>query len=175
MRRELCLKIYDQAIKAWVNKKDFHYKNIIEDEGLEISSFKNFLIQELCKPSDQDEGDFIEASLSIIPSLGKPENWIQILCEVLIKKNHHSHEEIISNIQISKNPYCIPFLKSAVKLKPHLTYLEYDDYGSYYKKCLWALFAIGTEECKIIIREYSNSLIPELKEEAIYRLTKFNF
>jgi hypothetical protein len=50
--------------------------------------------------------------------------------------------------------------------------LAYDDYGSYYKKCFWALRDIGTPEAIAIIREYAASDIEAARKEAVYRLSK---
>jgi hypothetical protein len=65
-------------------------------------------------------------------------------CERLVRQDHFDHEQIIRALQDAADPYSIPFLREAVRLKPRLSYLDYDDYGSYYKKCFWALRAIGT-------------------------------
>jgi hypothetical protein len=90
----------------------------------------------------------------------------------LIDPNHLDHEEIIRYLQDHPDSGSVPYLKEAILLKPALEYLEYDDYGAYYKKCLWALQEIGTPEAVRLIRECAVSDIPELKGEAIYRLSK---
>ena len=64
------------------------------------------------------------------------------------------------------------FSGKAIFLKPRLKYLDYDDYGSYYKKCFWALWAIGTPEAIAVIREFMTSEDAAAKEQALYRLSK---
>jgi hypothetical protein len=75
-------------------------------------------------------------------------------------------------LQQAAEPYAIPFLRDAIALKPRLAYLAYDDYGAYYKKCLWALVAIGTADAIDIIRMCSQGDDPVLREQALYRLSK---
>ena len=75
-------------------------------------------------------------------------------------------------LQDCRDPSSVPILKKAILLKPRLEYLEYDDYGSYYKKCLWALQDIGTDEAILVIRDFANSEDSALKEHAEYRLSK---
>jgi hypothetical protein len=93
-------------------------------------------------------------------------------CARLLKVNHQDHEEIVRFLQRASDPYSIPFIKQAVHLKPYLKYLEYDDYGSYYKKCFWALRAIGTKEAIAVIHEFAASDDPVIKDEAVYRLSR---
>ena len=93
-------------------------------------------------------------------------------CERLLRKEHRDHEEIIRFLQDAADPYAIPFLEQAVLLKPSLEYLSYDDYGAYYKKCFWALRAIGTTEAVEVIEQFAVSDDPIIKEQARYRLSK---
>lgn len=92
--------------------------------------------------------------------------------ERLIDPSHVEHEDIIRYLQDNPDRRSIPYLKEAIALKPSLDYLEYDDYGAYYKKCLWELQSIGTPESIALIEECSRSEIPELKEQALYRLKR---
>jgi len=99
---------------------------------------------------------------------------ITLLCHKLIKIDHFDHEEIIRDLQLAKEPMVIPFIQKAIELKPQLSYLDYDDYGAFYKKCLWALKDIGTSEAIELIKKYTNSKDKALKKEAIYRMKKIN-
>jgi len=93
-------------------------------------------------------------------------------CTRLLMEDHHDHEDLIRFLQRAEDPYAVPFLRQAVLFKPRLSYLDYDDYGSYYKKCLWALCAIGTTEAITVIREFAASEDGVLREQASYRLAK---
>jgi hypothetical protein len=89
-----------------------------------------------------------------------------------LEVDHHLHESLIWTLQRLKEPSSVPFLRQAVGLKPQLAYLDYDDYGAYYKKCLWALQAIGTPEALRAIEDFARSPDPVLQVQALYRLTK---
>ena len=94
------------------------------------------------------------------------------LCERLLQAGHFEHEDIIGCLQDFADPYAVPFLREAVLMKPCLSYLEYDDYGAYYKKCFWALNAIGTDDAITTIEEFASSNDSVVKREALYRLSK---
>ncbi len=94
------------------------------------------------------------------------------LCDRLLHTEHFEHDEIIGYLQDFADPYAIPFLREAVLMKPRLSYLDYDDYGSYYKKCFWALNAIGTDHAIATIEEFASSNDSVIKREALYRLSK---
>ena len=95
------------------------------------------------------------------------ENW-----SLLIDPSGYEHEAIIRFLQDNPDGRSVPYIRTAILLKPQLDYLAYDDYGSYYKKCLWALQTISTPEAIELIKECASSDIPELREQAIYRLSK---
>src|SRR5262249_33662325 len=102
----------------------------------------------------------------------EPDPQIAEWCNKLVQEGHLDHEEIIRALQDAADPYSIPFIRQAVLLKPKLGYLAYDDYGAYYKKCFWALKAIGTPEAIAVIKEFTTSPDSAAREQAIYRLSK---
>ena len=87
---------------------------------------------------------------------------------------HTEHEDIILFLEFNPDPRSVPHLRDAIDLKPKLQYLDYDDYGAYYKKCLWALQKIGTPEALRIIKDCATSDVPELRAQALYRLAKIS-
>ena len=46
----------------------------------------------------------------------------------LLEKSHQEHADIVHYLQNEAHPYAIPIIKQAILLKPHLAYLDYDDY-----------------------------------------------
>ncbi len=86
--------------------------------------------------------------------------------------SHFEHEDIILFLEFNPDTRSVPHLREAIELKPKLKYLNFDDYGAYYKKCLWALQKIGTPDALQVIRECAGSEIPELKDQALYRLKR---
>lgn len=89
-----------------------------------------------------------------------------------LQVDHIEHEDIIHFLQHNPDSGSVSYLKRAIEMKPSLKYLDYDDYGAYYKKCLWALQAIGTPDALALIQKCAHSHQPALREEAAYRLTK---
>ncbi len=92
---------------------------------------------------------------------------------LVVQDWHKSHEDLVGLLQRWRNPASVAPLAEALRLKPALSYLEYDDYGSFYKKCLHALAAIGTEEAISRIREFVTADDPILRELAKHRLERF--
>jgi len=97
---------------------------------------------------------------------------LEVQQSLLTETWHRQHEEIVRALQYARNPRSIAALRQAIALKPQLEYLDADDYGAFYKKCLWALQDIGTAEAIEAIREYASSEVPALAREAAYRLRK---
>ena len=93
-------------------------------------------------------------------------------CQRLLRADHIEHEGILRKLQSHPDPRFIPYVEGAIRLKPSLPYLEYDDYGAFYKKCLWVLQAIGTPDAIAVIRAYSASEVPELAQQAQHRLAR---
>ena len=97
------------------------------------------------------------------------------LGEVRILVRPRADEALLRALQVlqqAEDPYAIPFLRQAILLKPRLEYLSYDDYGAYYKKCFWALSAIGTPEALGVIEDFARSPHSVVREQAAYRLTR---
>ena len=93
-------------------------------------------------------------------------------CERLLRADHVEHEDILRNLQSHPDPCFIPYVERAIRLKPSLSYLDYDDYGAFYKKCLWVLQAIGTPDAIAVVRVCAASQVPELAQQAQHRLTR---
>jgi len=95
------------------------------------------------------------------------QKWIE-----LKDPNHFEHEDIILFLEFNPDARSVPHIRNAINLRPELEYLAYDDYGAYYKKCLWALQKIGTPEALQLIKECAESEISALRDQARYRLQK---
>lgn len=84
--------------------------------------------------------------------------------------SHEDHEEIVRLLQDYPENQSVPYLRQVIQLKPALAYQKHDDYGAFYKKCLWALQDIGTPDALALIKECASSTDSALKEQAEYRL-----
>ena len=85
---------------------------------------------------------------------------------------HESHEEMLRYLQRAASPSSIAPVRDAIALKPALACLDYDDYGAFYKKCLWVLQAIGTDEAIAAIAGYADADDPTLRAQAMHRLER---
>jgi hypothetical protein len=92
--------------------------------------------------------------------------------ERLLDPSHFEHDEIVGLLQDYPENESVPYLRRAIALKPSLSYLDYDDYGAFYKKCLWALQDIATPEALALIHECAASNDASLKAQAKYRLRR---
>ncbi len=79
---------------------------------------------------------------------------------------------MIRYLQDYLSPTSVEPPRFAIELKRQLEYLEYDDYGAYYKKCFWALAVNPDPRAVDVIREYADSDDEILREQAQYRLNR---
>jgi HEAT repeat protein len=140
--------------------------------GRDLSTTPNDTIQLLRQARDARSAYDVDSSLDLLFRFQPTVDYVPLLCELLVDDFHSRHEDIIGALQDAADTYSIPFLRQAILLKPQLAYLSYDNYGSYYKKCFWALKAIGSPEAIAVIREFTNSEDSVAREQAIYRLSK---
>ena len=151
--KDQCVRIYDKACTACAHDKSMvldhqYFDGPIREESLTHDKITDSISVLLLEPLGTNDASFVEAAFGLIGRVGVPDNWLEILCKLVLDINHRSHEDIIGILQNCQNHSSVPILKKAILLKPKLEYLEYDDYGSYYKKCLWALQDIGTDEAR---------------------------
>ena len=120
--------------------------------------------------ADRD-ADALDAVLTLDAELDTP-NRTTLFESLLDQTWHCFHEHMVRYLQDHRSPTSVEPLRRAVELKPQLEYLEYDDYGAYYKKCFWALAVNPDPRAVEVIREFVNSDDEILREQARYRLDK---
>jgi hypothetical protein len=118
------------------------------------------------------DGEAVEMALLLGARFGTPQTAISTLHTLLVETWHTSHEAMVGLLQEWRDPASVPPLKQAIQLKPRLAHFDYDDYGAFYKKCLWALTEIGTTDAVAVIKECAASEDPVLREQTAYRLGK---
>lgn len=146
--------------------------SFLRDSGLGASDVPLEVARCLSEASANQDSDGIECALLLGFSFTMPDNIRDILHELVAEPWHTSHEDMIGILQNFAHASSIPYLVRAIQLKPSLQYLDYDDYGSYYKKCLWALHAIGTPAAFEAIKNCATASDSTLSEQAEYRLRK---
>jgi len=150
-----------------LTKPDFLKTYGIEDAKVpeEVSSL-------LRQAAANHNGDFVEFALLLGFSISMPADILELIHELILEDWHMQHEDMISIMQKKASPTSITFLQHAIRMKPKLNYLDYDDYGAYFKKCLWALRAIGTPQAIFAIEECAASQDIVLKEQAEHQLAE---
>jgi hypothetical protein len=69
-----------------------------------------------------------------------------VFVEAILLPWHHSHEDLASALQITKDPAAVEALSKAAPSQHE--YLDYDQFFGLARKCTWALADIGTPEAK---------------------------
>lgn len=121
-----------------------------------------------------NDSDTVEFALLLGFHFKMLDGTIEFVHELVQQTWHKSHEDMIGLLQKWRDPRSVTPLKNAIQLKPQLDYLEYDDYGAYYKKCLWALVDVGTSEAISVVKECASSDDSVLSEQAAYRLSQLD-
>jgi len=88
-----------------------------------------------------------EAIEQLIDDIDFSENvsdYTEILCQLLVADWHIKHEDIAFILEDIRDPLAVDYLYIAAQ--KNLEYLSYDDSRQLAKKCIWALWKIGTEE-----------------------------
>lgn len=156
---------------------DFAIERIDRDElfrrlRVDESSIPEQVRRSLVEATASKDGDAVEAALTLGFLFAMPENIVDLVHGIILEQWHSRHEDMIRILQDAADPRSVEVLRQALQLKPKLGYLDFDDYGSYYKKCLWALQSIGDEDATDVIRACAESQDDALRSQALYRLKR---
>lgn len=134
-------------------------EQILLEQQVTITKLMQSIRQCISELAQAEADDFAQVVLFFYYLLYSPDKHLDILHSLLMNPNHFQHGEIIRILQDVGREKSISYLLEAIALKPALSYLDYDDYGAYYKKYLWALTGIGTEEAKTAISSFTVSTV----------------
>lgn len=140
--------------------------------GIEAGDVANEVARLLQQAATTRDSEAVEMALLLGAHFTVPSAAIHLVHQLLVQTWHTRHEELVRLLQKWRDPTSVSPLAQAIQLKPRLAYLDYDDYGAFYKKCLWALAAIGTPEAVSAIQQCATSKDAVLREQAAYRLGK---
>lgn len=175
--QKLYINAIDLQIKEEPKSMAFGFKyveRIIEESNLNRDFIRESILYHLSKPIEENDAGFIEAILFLMGFFGEPADWINTLHNLVIDKNHRRHEDIVHDLQYYRNPESVHYLDKVISIKEELSYLDYDDYGGFYRQCLFALMDIGTKDAIKTILGYINSNNKILREEAISFAEEFD-
>ncbi|MEN5197510.1 HEAT repeat domain-containing protein [Sphingobacterium faecium] len=104
-------------------------------------------------------------TLAVLCNDGADSDYTDILLQLLDEKWHISEEDIISVLELIKDP------KSVNKLyEVALDVPDYDEMRAIAKKCIWSLSAINTPEAVQKLKLLTKVDDPTIKENAIFEL-----
>lgn len=127
--------------------------------------FKNETISLLKENIKNKDADGLSNTLAVICHDGADRDYTDILLHLLDEKWHMSEEDIITVLELIKDP------KSVDKLyEVAINVLDYDEMRALAKKCMWALSAINTPEAIQKLKSLQNSEDAIINENAIFQL-----
>lgn len=127
--------------------------------------FKSETLFLLKKDVENRDSKGLFNTLAVIHNDGADSDYTDLLLSLLDEDWHSSEEDIVSLLELIKDPKSVDKLYDVAINIP-----EYDDMRALAKKCMWALSSINTSESvkKLILLKESND--PIIKENATFQL-----
>jgi len=94
--------------------------------------------------SQKQSAGELEAALIVGAAFGFTAEHVPVLCQLLHVDWHSRHEDIVSTLQVLKDPRAVDAVYGAAFVKHK--YLAYDEFFGLARKCTWALADIGSED-----------------------------
>ena len=91
-----------------------------------------------------------------------------ILCTLLIRDDHESHEDLADTLQDLRAPRSVDCLFDRAERR--LPYLDYNDSAALARRCVWALHDIGTVEAIVKLKALASDPREGVSSEAAARL-----
>lgn len=107
----------------------------------------------------------LDATTSVLWWDGADRDYTDILLQLLDENWHTSEENIVSILEIIKDPKSVDKLYEVAINVP-----DYDEMCALAKKCMWALSAINTPEAIQKLKLLQNSDDPIIRENASFQL-----
>ena len=127
--------------------------------------FKSETLSLLKKDIENRDSKGLANTLAVIHIDGADKDFTSLLLQLLDEDWHISEEDIVSVLELIKDPRSIDKLYDVAVNVP-----DYDDMRALAKKCMWALSSINTPEAvgKLELLRKSND--PIIKENATFQL-----
>lgn len=151
--------------KGLLNRTDYfddYWEQFPKGQRLQFKEETLFLLKENVANKD-DKG--LANTLAVICNDGADRDYTDILLQLLDEKWHTSEEDIISVLELIKDPKSVDKLYEVALDVP-----DYDDMRAIAKKCMWVLSAINTSDAvqKLKMLAKSDDLI--IKDNAAFQL-----
>lgn len=153
-------KFYKKLLKR-TNYFDNYWDKFPEGEF----RFKEETLYLMQKNIAEKDAQGLAHTLAVICNDGADREYTPFLLKLLDEKWHISEEDIVSVLEMIKDPESIDKLyETAVNIP------EWDDMRGLAKKCMWALSAINTSEAINKLKMLQNSDDVIIKENATFQL-----
>jgi hypothetical protein len=149
---------------------DFSLTTITKDDFLtqypmDLNRVNNYVLETLEQAYLDKNGDDVEYALLLGFSFNVfSDDFVDILCKIIIEKWHNKHEDIALILQKLKSPKSVDCLYQTALMK--LDYLSYDDTYALARKCIHALGDINTEASRNKLKLLAISSVPIIREKA---------
>jgi hypothetical protein len=154
-------KFYEELL----NRTDYFYDYWEQFPKGKCLRFKEETLSLLKKNIANKDPKGLENTLAVICNDGADDDYTDVLLPLFDEKWHTSEEDIISVLELIKDPKSVDILYEIALDIP-----DYDDMRAIAKKCMWALSAINTPEAVQKIKMLKNADDPIIKENATFQL-----
>ncbi|MBY0536941.1 MAG: HEAT repeat domain-containing protein [Chitinophagaceae bacterium] len=151
--------------KGLLNRTDYfdnYWEQFPDGQHLQFKKETLSLLKDNIANKD-DKG--LANTLAVMYNDGADNDYTDILLQLLDEKWHTSEEDIISVLELIKDPKSVDKLYEVALDVP-----DYDDMRAIAKKCMWALSAINTSEAIQKLKLLEKVDDPIIKENAAFEL-----
>jgi hypothetical protein len=131
--------------------------------------FKSETLSLLKKDIESRDSKRLANTLAVIHNDGADKDFTNLLLKLLDEDWHTSEEDIVSVLELIKDPSSIDKLYDVAVNVP-----DYDDMRALAKKCIWALSSINSPEAVEKLKLLGESNDPIIKENATFQLEEVN-
>ena len=155
-----------------------YYNQLLQEISYEDAKFKIRLeilkeyfqreFEELLKNQNEE---LVEPLVFLPRIFGLERMFISYYNRLLVESWHFEHEQLIDFIKVFKDDSSIPFIEQAIK--SNFEYMDCDindcegtTFFSFIRKCMWGLAEINTQEALDLLRVFSDSENPVIRQNA---------
>ncbi|GIJ96734.1 hypothetical protein CAPN001_13030 [Capnocytophaga stomatis] len=150
---------YEEKLSEYDLK--YYITQCAEKENISVETLSILFLKDCTANKD---GETLENALLIVFIFNIHNKEVVALCqELLLKDWHERHEDIISVLEDNRNKETVPYLLKAFRVK--LKYMQYNNYYSFHKKLLWAIYKLSGSQYKKELLQLTEHISPKLKPE----------
>ncbi|MFK8270542.1 hypothetical protein [Capnocytophaga stomatis] len=150
---------YEEKLSEYDLK--YYITQCAEKENISVDALSALFLKDCVANKD---GETLEGVLLIVLVFNIHNKEVVALCqELLLEDWHKCHEDIISVLEETRNKESVVYLLKAFRVK--LKYMQYNNYYSFHKKLLWAIYKLSGSQYKNGLLQLTEHISPKLKPE----------